>query len=77
MSHFQSIAPDAQFPSAVPFLDEQVSKETQVPYITRFVLAVDKIVHWLKWIILSSLFWSDYGHGSGDMNLVLRRKNKF
>ena len=48
MSHFQSIAPDAQFPSAVPFLDEQVSKETQVPYITRLVLAVDKIVHWLK-----------------------------
>ena len=40
--------PEAQFPSAVPPLDEQVSVDWQVPNITLFVLAVDKTVHCLK-----------------------------
>jgi len=33
--------PEAQFPSATPLLASQVSKDTQVPYMTRLVLAVD------------------------------------
>jgi hypothetical protein len=40
--------PEAQFPSAVPPDDEQVSDDWQVPYITFEEVAVDRMVHWLK-----------------------------
>ncbi len=40
--------PEAQFPSAVPPDDEQVSDDWQVPNITVEDFAVDNMVHWLK-----------------------------
>ena len=40
--------PEAQFPSATPPAEEQVSADWQLPYITELVVAVDKVVHWLK-----------------------------
>jgi hypothetical protein len=44
----QKLQPEAQFPSAVPLVDVQESVETQVPNITKLVLAEVKVVHCLK-----------------------------